>query len=391
MYWYYKNLSLKLSAVIYVHLKTFFKIIYLNCIQYGSIRRIVITIPVAIILWLIWLVLLVFRLLDELFFFNYRKTTIKEPIFIIGNPRSGTTYMHRLMSLDVERYVTMKLYHTILPSVTFYKLVHFLSKIDRKIGRPLRRFFDWVDGWFFKKWANIHPTGFNHTDEDEGLYLFSFLTVAVSLWCPYMQHFKYLTIIDDMPDKTRRKLQTYFKSSLQRFMYAEGKGKTLLTKNVITTGRIHTILQILPDAKMVYMVRDPRKAIPSFVSMFSATWQILAPEIDEKAEPYKALAQIAIDFYRYFNSQKSTYSGTNFTTIVYDELKKHPLKTVLEIYTYFNLPISNNFNWQLEKSITQQKHYTSKHNYALEQYGLTAADIENQLQDFMITYKFIQV
>jgi len=184
-----------LSAFAYVHLKTFFHIIYLNCIQYGNLRRILITIPVAIILLFIWLVLLVFRLLDEVFFFNYRKTTIKKPILITGNPRSGTTYMHRLMSLDVDRYVTMKLYHTILPSVTFYKLVNFLSLIDRKIGRPLRRFFDWVDSWFFKKWENIHSTGFNHTDEDEGLYVFSFLTVAVSLWCPYMQHFKYLTTL----------------------------------------------------------------------------------------------------------------------------------------------------------------------------------------------------
>lgn len=377
-----------MAAVAYIHLKTFFYIIYLNCIRYGSVRRILITIPAAVILLVFWLILLVFRLLDEILFFNYRKTTIKQPVFIIGNPRSGTTYMHRLMSLDEERYVTMKLYHTILPAVSFYKLVQVLGKIDRKIGRPLRRFFDWIDSWFFKEWKNIHPTGFNHTDEDEGLYVFSFLTVAVSLFCPYMQHFKYLTIIDDLPVKSRLRLQNYFRSSLQRFMYVEGKGKTLLTKNVITTGRLNTILEILPDAQMVYMVRDPRKSIPSYISMFSATWQFLAPELDKKSAPYQALAQIGIDFYRYFHSQKSKYIGTGFTTVKYDELMKYPLKTVLEIYDYFNLPVSKNFKVQLKKSIAQQQNYNSKHQYTLEQYGLTSAYIESQLNEFMLDYEF---
>ncbi len=379
-----------MSTVGYIHLKTFFKIIYLNCIKYGSVRRILITLLVAFILLLFWMVLLFFRLLDELFFFKYRQTEIKKPVFIIGNPRSGTTYMHRLISLDEDRYVTMKLYHTIIPSVTFYKLVQVLSWVDQKIGRPQRRFFDWIDSWFFKKWEDIHPTGFNHTDEDEGLYIFSFLTVAVSLWCPYMQHFKYLTIIDYLPEKTKRKLQNYFKSSLQRFIYVEGKNKTLLTKNVITTGRLNTILEILPDARMVYMVRNPLKAIPSYVSMFSATWQFLAPELNKDDEPYKALAQVSIDFYNYFHQQKNKYAGTQFMTILYDELSEKPFDTILKIYAYFNLPVSPNFKFTLKEHIANQQNYTSKHQYNLEQYGLSNTDIETQLYDFMNSYGFIK-
>jgi len=39
-------------------------------------------------------------MLDNVFFPGYRKVQIKNPVFIIGNARSGTTYIHRLMSLD---------------------------------------------------------------------------------------------------------------------------------------------------------------------------------------------------------------------------------------------------------------------------------------------------
>jgi len=43
-------------------------------------------------------------LLDDLFFSDYRKIAIKQPVFIIGNPRSGTTFLHRLMAQDQERF-----------------------------------------------------------------------------------------------------------------------------------------------------------------------------------------------------------------------------------------------------------------------------------------------
>lgn len=353
-----------------------------------SVRRLFITTIAVLVLVSATFILTFFRLLDEILFFKYRQTKISRPVFIIGNPRSGTTFMHRLISLDEGRYAYMKLYHTILPSVTFYKIVKAISFVDRRIGRPFRRFFDWIDSWLFKKWRHIHPTGFNQTDEDEGLFIFSFLTVAVSLICPYMQHLEYLTIIDRLPETTRTKLQNYFMSSLKRFMYVEGQNKILLTKNVITTGRLNTILSAMPDARVVYLVRDPRAAIPSYISMFSSSWKLIAPGISETGKEYQALAKVAIDFYKYFYTQKQKYTSYNFITIGYTEAKENPAEVINRIYNYFGLPVSNAFIKQLEKSVRQTKNYKSLHKYSLAQYGLTAAAIENELKEFMNTYFF---
>ncbi len=44
------------------------------------------------------------RLIDELVFPKYREQEMVEPLFIIGNPRSGTTFLHCLLELDKERY-----------------------------------------------------------------------------------------------------------------------------------------------------------------------------------------------------------------------------------------------------------------------------------------------
>ena len=378
-----------MSSILYIHFKTFFKIIYLNCIKHFGWRRLLATLIFVIVAVLVCVVLFVFRLMDEVLFFRYRKTKIKRPVFIVSNPRSGTTFMHRLLCMDEERYTYMLLYHTIIPSVTFYKIVQTISKLDRRIGRPFRRFFDWVDSQIFKGWQGIHPMGFNQSEEDEGLYIFSFLSVAVCLICPYVQEFKYLTIVDEMPERSRRSLRKYYRSSMQRFMYAEGGGKTLLNKNVITTGRLHTILDVFPAARIVYLIRDPESAVPSFISMFSVPWKWIAPKLAENGPEYRALGQIAIDFYNYFHKNKDKFSTENFYIISYKNLTTKPIRVVEDVYTHFEMDMSDGFRGRLETHLNFPKKYKSGHTYSLEKYGFTQEEIEEKLGEVMEEYGFM--
>jgi len=374
-----------MSSIIYIHFKTFFKIIYLNCIRHFGWRRWLATLIFLIVAVVVCALLLVFRLMDEILFFRYRKTKIERPVFIVSNPRSGTTFMHRLLCMDEERYVYMLLYHTIIPSVTFYKIVQTISKLDRRIGHPFRRFFDWADNRIFKGWQGIHPMGFNQSEEDEGLYIFSFLSVAVCLICPYIQEFGYLT------ERTRRNLRKYYRSSIQRFMYAEGRGRTLLNKNVITTGRLHTILDVFPDARIVYLIRDPESAVPSFISMFSAPWKWIAPNLPENGEEYRALGQIAIDFYNYFHKNKNKFKAKNFYVVPYKKLTTNPMQAVEAVYTHFEMDLSVAFKGRLEVHLNSPKKYKSRHTYSLEQYGFTKAEIEEKLGEVMQAYGFLTV
>jgi len=196
-----------------------------------------------IVLGLLNLLIIVFRLLDEVFFYGYRKTKIEKPVFIISNPRSGTTYLHRLMTLDRERYAFFLTYNTIGNSILFNKLVTFVGKIDRRIGRPFRKFFDWTEKVFFSGWKNIHPVAWNESEEDEALFVFSFASPAVGIIYPFMKSFNWINFPDDYSPAKAKRLQNFYKNSLQRSMYSEGKGKTLLIKNVFSTGRVKLILE----------------------------------------------------------------------------------------------------------------------------------------------------
>ena len=60
--------------------------------------------------------------LDHLIYPRHRKQAIDRPIFIIGNPRSGTTFLHRLL-LGAGGMAAFELWEMLFPAITARKLL----------------------------------------------------------------------------------------------------------------------------------------------------------------------------------------------------------------------------------------------------------------------------
>ncbi|MFZ0716301.1 sulfotransferase, partial [Mycobacterium sp.] len=60
--------------------------------------------------------------LDYVFYPSHRKQPIDRPIFIIGNPRSGTTFLHRLL-LGAGDMAALELWEMLFPAITARKLL----------------------------------------------------------------------------------------------------------------------------------------------------------------------------------------------------------------------------------------------------------------------------
>lgn len=65
-------------------------------------------------------------MLDYILFPKLWFVKVKEPVFIIGHARSGTTLAHRLMCGD-ERFSAFKYYELLLPSLLQKKSVHLVA------------------------------------------------------------------------------------------------------------------------------------------------------------------------------------------------------------------------------------------------------------------------
>ena len=76
---------------------------------------------------------LVCLMLDHVLFPGFRRVAIKTPVFVVGNARSGTTHMHRLLCGDEGRFSYFRTYELMVPSIVPKKAIRFLAAFDERI------------------------------------------------------------------------------------------------------------------------------------------------------------------------------------------------------------------------------------------------------------------
>lgn len=376
-------------SISYVRYSTLFRLYRLVfCSKPFYPALVLVSVVVAVLLIIQQTINLFFRLLDEIFFFKYRRVKIEAPMYIIANPRSGTTYLHRLLSLDEERYAYMKFWHTLFPSVSFIKLVQAISRIDKKLGSPLERLLDKIDARIFRGWQDIHPMGFRKPEEDEAPFGVSMTSPTVCLLFPYLHFLKERWLLDHDDEQVKRHAMQYYINCLQRFLYAAGQHKTYLSKNVFMSGRIETLLKYVPDTRVIYIVRHPYQVLPSFVSMYAVMYRVYCKGITDTHDAMKAWADLGIEYYLHFNKTRRKRKGANLVTLTYESLVTSPVETVQTIYRHFQLMITPSFERRLLEEVTKKKEFKSKHAYSLEQYGLSREEVAWKLSTLFEEFGF---
>ena len=103
-----------------------------------SPRRILVMLAVAPALFVLNLYHWLGLALDEVLFRGYRKVDVKRPLFVVGVPRSGTTFLHGVLAEDEHNttFATWECFFAL--SVTWRKLWRFAGRLDAALGRPVR-------------------------------------------------------------------------------------------------------------------------------------------------------------------------------------------------------------------------------------------------------------
>ena len=113
-------------------------------------------------------------LLDDFLFPGHKTQRIEKPLFILGNLRSGSTFLHRLLSRDSETFTSLTIWDIYLtPSVTQKKLTQFFSRLDKKLGGHLHRLLYKFDRRTLGQ-IKIHRISFFQPEEDENILLDDF-------------------------------------------------------------------------------------------------------------------------------------------------------------------------------------------------------------------------
>lgn len=322
-----------------------------------------------------------FCFLDYIFFPRLWRSKLKEPVFIIGHARSGTTLMHRLMTKDPNRYSYFLAYEMFFPSLIEKKILRLLGRIDRKLlSDRFHKKLTAREDKVFEKTRDVHYTGIYSPEEDDFVLTFS---CASGMWIvlfPYMDQLDFYHL-DEWPKKRRQKWMGGYRQFLRRQLLLNGRGKTHLSKNPTFNGRVEALIEAFPDARFVVMARDPRESIPSLLKMLKDSWRRMGWKDERTEESLQILAQQSIHSYWYPFKALESHPQTKWTVVDYRELVGSPKQTVEAVYEKLGLEMTPEYAAILEEEENRTRKHKTEHRYTLDEFGIDANDLRDELAE----------
>ncbi len=351
--------------------------------------------PKRFLILFFWLLLFIpneiiyhlFLLLDELLFPGYRKTEVEKPVFIIGNPRSGTTFLHRIMDKDKQHFTSFQVWELIFaPSITQRKLIWALIKLARLLGAPVQKVLQLVNRRITKR-TRTHAVRLDAAEEDDHILIHGWC--SSTLWALYPiaeEMLPYFFFDRDLPREKKDRVMNLYKRMLQRHIYAHGGKLTLLSKNPNQSAKIESLLRFFPDARFINLARNPLETVPSMMDFMAAGWQVFCNPLEpypHKQEFYEVMGF----YYRYpMEFFKDKPDACYF--IRYDNLVQDPEGMVKEVYEYLDLELSEEYATILHMEAEKSRTYQSEHVYSLEAMQLSNEEILDNFGSVFEFYEF---
>jgi hypothetical protein len=277
----------------------------------------------------------------------------KPPIFIIGHWRSGTTYLHNLMSQNLD-FAYPTTFQTITPGL-FLKFEKQIKPIVASSLPPTRPQDSIVLGADLPQEdeygiGNISPYSFYHG------------------WCfPKNRDFYYSFVHLDNIDKNLinewKKTYLYYLKKVTLYH----NGKQLVLKNPSNTSRVKLLLDLFPGAKFIHIYRNPYY---TYLSMKRNIEKEMTLYCLQKPSDQDDFEMAMINMYnrmyeKYFEEKKLIPKG-NLVEIRYEELTKKPYEVIKNIYQKLNLPGFEKYQKNLNSYIETQLKINT-HKYCLDE------------------------
>ncbi|MDX1907343.1 MAG: sulfotransferase [Bacteroidia bacterium] len=335
-------------------------------------RRILVLVIFSLLFVGLQLISRICWVLDAVFFSQYRRVVVREPVFIVGPPRSATTFMQRLLAQDRDRFTGMALWEIVLAPTVIQKVcLRWLGQADRWLGGHLKRAVLTWEKSFFGRVGHMHKISLWSPEEDDPLFLFAFASAYLNFFFPFPSAVQRFTRFDDdVPAATRTRLMRWYRACIQKHLLVYGPDKQYLAKNPAFSPKIRSLQETFPDACFVGMLRDPAQAVPSAMSLFAAIYPAFGSPIQPVPLQAESLTMLRDWYLRLLAAPR--LPDIRIRLITYPEMARYPGLSVRNLYADAGWDMTPDFMRVLEAADTQAATWKSTHQYDLALTGMTA-------------------
>ena len=317
--------------------------------------------------------------LDNVFFPRLARTRVTRPIVLVGNPRTGTTFLQRFLA-DEGFGCGMELFLMLYPSLMLQRVLRPLLPLLEKLS-PAR----------FHSTA-AHETSLSSVETDDVAVLFRYLD-GFFLYGFFLSFDDedMLPAVDPRVRDTSERDFAWLQALWRRSLLVHGSQRNV-AKLFSVAVRLPRFLERFPDAHILYMARDPLEVIPSSMSLVAGVlerafgfWSLPEPVRARWLERmYKAWVLLFQRFHE--DWQSGAIDHKRVFIVRYDLMMADFERVMQDMCAFLEHEMTPELRAVIAARAEAQRSYRSEHRYNLEKFGLNEAQIRRDCAFYYDTF-----
>jgi len=283
-----------------------------------------------------------------------RMRPVAAPIIVLGQMRSGTTRMQRLLACD-ERFVHTRLDESLIP-------------VPRPGRRLLARLGLTALGMFNPEIARIHPTSPSAPEEEFGLLSFSFGSALFEAQWRVPAFARWWEAADTRP------LYREFRALLQTAGWAnrDAPDRPRLLKVPQFMQDLESVLDTFPDARLIRLHREPQAVVASSASLVWHQMRVQSDAADRAWIGREWLRKTRLREQR-AEAALAARPDVPVVQVEYEAMNRDWSAEMERIYDFLGLELTPPVHARMAAYLRSARSHLG-HRYSLAEFGLTERD-----------------
>ena len=295
---------------------------------------------------------------------------IEKPVFIIGMPRTGSSFLHNLMACD-DRWRAPMYWETLYPCPPTAAGSPSPSRV-RAANRDFAFFHVMAPDY-----RKIYMYGARRAAECIAIMAMQFESPRFSFTYRIPSYWNW-TLDHGLQNGYQ------FESLFLKMLQSKSQGLRWLLKAPAHMIYLDSLLSVFPDARLIFTHRHPARVIPSIASN---TWTLRKVFSNANSKEEVGQEELKRWLTGWSNSKNLRNSpmlpADRFTDVLYDDLMSDPMYSIGNIYKSLGMDLTPAIEQKMAVFMERNKtNKHGKHEYTAEEYGLDNDRISDLFSDY---------
>jgi len=292
------------------------------------------------------------------------------PIFIVGWPRTGSTFLHQLLACDPRS-------RTIPYWESFDPVPPASGKPDRRVAK-LEKMLSLLER-IEPRYHAIHPMTAEATEECVALFMNEFRTLQFDF------QYRVPEYADWLIGQDQRVAYGLYRRQLELIQLHRPAGERQVLKDPTHLVHLETLVECFPEARFVFTHRDPASSISSICSLVSYTRALFTDDVDPIAVGAEIMSGYWPTALERAREVRAGMPEDRAVDVRHPDLVRDPVRTVEGIYDSLGLPFSEEVRGAMTVFVdVQKKEQAARHVHTLEGFGLTREGVRDRFAGYCL-------